>query len=69
MPDKQRAPIGDGVPKVLTVEEAADYLKVSSSSVRQLVRENRIPFFRIGRSIRILKTGLVEALTRPREEG
>ena len=56
-----------GVPEVLTIDEAADYLKVSASSVRRLVEENRIPFFRIGNRVRILKTGLVAALSRPRE--
>ena len=55
----------DDVPEVLTVEEAAQYLKVSPASVRRMVQANRIPYFRIGkRNIRIFKTGLVEALSR-----
>jgi excisionase family DNA binding protein len=32
---------------VLTVSDAARFLKVSESIVRRLIRERRIPFFRI----------------------
>lgn len=37
--------------KVLNVKELKDYLSVSESTVRKLVRENKIPYFRIASKI------------------
>lgn len=34
--------------QVFTVKEVAEYLDCSQSSIRSLVRDNAIPFFRIG---------------------
>lgn len=48
------------VDDVLTVDEAAALLKMSSRYVRRLVAERRIPFHKCGRSVR-LKTGDVMA--------
>lgn len=36
-------------PSILNVREAAKYLRISESIVRRLVREERIPFFKIER--------------------
>ena len=36
------------VPRVLTVRELADYLRVHSSTVYRLLRSNQLPGFRIG---------------------
>lgn len=37
--------------KVLNVKELKDYLSVSESTIRKLVRENKVPFFRIASKI------------------
>ena len=48
--------------EVLTVEEAAEYLKVSTRQIYRLVESRSIPFFRIGRLIRIPKQKLSEMM-------
>ncbi|MEV0839884.1 excisionase family DNA-binding protein [Actinocatenispora sera] len=56
---------------VLTVEEAAAVMKMSTRYVRRLVAERRIPFHKVGRSVRLLtsdvwahvQAGRVEAMT------
>lgn len=40
--------------EVLTVEEAAAVMKMSERYVRRLVAERRIPFHKLGRSVRLL---------------
>lgn len=37
--------------KVLNVKELKEYLSVSESTIRKLVRENKVPFFRIASKI------------------
>jgi excisionase family DNA binding protein len=37
--------------KVLNVKKLKDYLSVSESTIRKLVRENKVPFFRIASKI------------------
>ena len=37
--------------KVLNVKEVKDYLSVSESTIRKLVRENKIPYFRVASKI------------------
>ncbi|MDR2441654.1 MAG: helix-turn-helix domain-containing protein [Planctomycetaceae bacterium] len=49
-------------PEILTVDEAAEYLKVSPGMIRKLVNEERIAYFRIGSRIRILRDDLVKSL-------
>ena len=39
--------------ELLTVEEAAERMKMSARHVRRLVQERRIAFHRLGRSVRI----------------
>ena len=45
--------------EVFTVQEAADFLRVSKSSVERRIRDNEIPSFKIGRSRRILRRDLL----------
>jgi len=42
----------NSISQVYTVKSVAERLKGSQSKVRQLVRENRIPYFRIDGSVR-----------------
>lgn len=53
-----------------TVEEAARYLKMHPETIRRKVRENAIPFVRLGRWIRFRKESLDEwiALGCPKRE-
>ncbi|MDD3305214.1 MAG: helix-turn-helix domain-containing protein [Bacilli bacterium] len=37
--------------KVLNVKEVKDYLSVSESTIRKLVREKKIPYFRVASKI------------------
>lgn len=67
MTETTMPPLGD----ILTAEQAADRMNMSVRYVRRLVAERRIPFHRIGRSIRLTSTdvdahvaaGRVEPLT------
>jgi excisionase family DNA binding protein len=43
----------------LTVEEAAERLGMSPRYVRRLISERRIPFHRLGRSVRLAETDVV----------
>lgn len=48
-------------PELLTVDEAADVLKVTPHQMKELLRNNRIPFIRIGERIkRISRDALAE---------
>ena len=49
-------------PEVLTVGEAAKFLRVSESQVRALLREGQIPGNKIGREWRIVKSDLLNHL-------
>lgn len=41
--------------KIFTVKEVADYLQCSVSSIRTLVRNKQIPYFRIGSKLNFNK--------------
>ena len=43
---------------VLTIEELADYLKISKSTLYKLVREGKIPSQKVGRHWRFRKTAI-----------
>ena len=47
---------------IYTIPEVADYLKMSKSKCYQLVKQERIPFIKIGRNIRIRESDLVKWL-------
>ena len=51
-------------PKVMTVKETADYLRVHPTTIGRLVKRRQIPAFRIGNGWRFS----VEALDRWRSE-
>ena len=43
----------------LTVQEVASYLRVSRQTVYTLIRDGKIPHFKIGNKVRIKRTDLV----------
>jgi excisionase family DNA binding protein len=49
-------------PEIFTVEEAANYLKVSPGTIRKLVNENKIGYLRIASCIRIFHDDLIKSL-------
>ena len=57
--------------EVLTIEQAAARIKMSERYIRRLVAERRIPFHKLGRSVRIkavdlaahIDSGRVEPMT------
>jgi excisionase family DNA binding protein len=50
--------------EILTVTEAADYLKVNEETIRGMIRRGELPAIRAGRIYRIKKQEL-DALSRP----
>lgn len=52
----------DSLPGVLTVEEAADFLRIGRSAAYEGVKTGAIPHVRIGKLIRIPKAALLEWL-------
>lgn len=46
--------------KLLTTTEAAKFLNVTPSRVRQFILENRLPAIKIGRDLFIEETDLIE---------
>jgi excisionase family DNA binding protein len=55
------------VPEVLTVEEAAQYLRVSPQTVYSLARNAELPGSKIGGQLRFLRSAL-EGLLKPQNE-
>ena len=49
----QRVPPATYAGELLTVEQAADRIRMSARYVRRLIAERRIGFYRLGRSVRI----------------
>lgn len=54
-----RAPVQEPEDEVLTVPEAAEYLKMTRQGLYQLVMKKKIPFFKIGGAVRFHKSDLV----------
>ncbi len=50
------------LPLVLTVEEAADVLRISRGSAYEAIRADEIPHVRIGRTIRVPRHALLSLL-------
>lgn len=48
--------------EILTAQEAADFLKVQVGYIYQLKADKRIPFHYAGKTVRFLKTELIEWL-------
>lgn len=55
-------------PRLLTVEQAADYLTTSAHFVRRLIRERRVPFVKIGRHVRLSPDDLDTFIAQGRKE-
>ena len=53
-------------PGLLTISEVAELLKLSVSTVRRLQRQRKIPFVRVGRSIRFARSDLAAYLEKRR---
>ena len=53
-------------PGLLTISEVADLLKLSVSTVRRLQRQRKIPFVKVGRSVRFARGDLAMYLERGR---
>lgn len=53
----------------LTSKELAIFLNCSNSLIRKLKRERRIPFIKIGSSIRFSKAEVLKALKENSEDG
>ena len=56
------------LPRVLTVEEAGEILRVSRSMVYELIRQQKIPSIKLGRRRLIPKEELLETITKMVEE-
>ncbi len=54
MPSRQpiRAPSGRAEPKMMTVKELSSYLRVHPSTVYRLLKDNKLPGFKVGESWR-----------------
>lgn len=50
----------------LTVEQVATMLQVSSVTIRRYIWEDKIPYVRLGRNVRIPKDKIIEAIS-PKE--
>jgi excisionase family DNA binding protein len=50
--------IEQSISNPLTAEEVALFLRIPKASVYELIRQNRLPHFRIGRLVRIPEEGL-----------
>ncbi len=61
----ERPSVGD---HVLTVQEVADYLKVTTKTVYELVRQGELPSFRIGRAVRCRQSAVEAFIERRLEE-
>lgn len=57
--EKQKEPPEESAPEVLTVDEAAKFLRIGRSQLYDAIGRKEIPHQRIGRSIRLSKTALV----------
>jgi excisionase family DNA binding protein len=47
------------VPKLLTVNEAAEFLQVSRATIYNLINQKNLPFVKIGRSTRFSESALL----------
>jgi excisionase family DNA binding protein len=58
----------DAVPSsgLLTISDVAELLKLSVSTVRRIQRQRKIPFVKVGGSVRFVKSDLVAYLERRR---
>lgn len=57
----------EDLPDVMTVNQAARYLRISRNRAYEEIAQGKIPAIRFGRSIRVTKWGLAKLLGRPDE--
>ena len=57
------------LPDLLTVDETADYLRVSRETIFSLIKAGDLPAFRVGKQFRISKDALHSLSTKPSTEG
>jgi excisionase family DNA binding protein len=50
--------MADKAPEIMTIREAADYLRISLSSLYKLAQEGRIPSQKVGRHWRFRREGI-----------
>lgn len=58
-----RTTSAQGQDEVLTVQEVAEFLKVTSKTVYSLVREGELPAFRVGRVLRCRRVDVDSFIT------
>lgn len=46
--------------EIYNIKELSSYLKISPSEIRKLVRQNQIPYFRVGNRIKFEKQSINE---------
>ena len=46
--------------EIYNIKELSNYLKISPSEIRKLVRQNQIPYFRVGNRIKFEKEKINE---------
>ena len=51
-----------GLPRIMTVEEAAEFLRVNVKTLYQAVESKAVPALKIGKRIVILRDALLETL-------
>lgn len=56
------------LPEVLTVEEAAKYLRLKRSTAYELVKQGKIPSTKLGRQIRIPRSGIINLFSKGKED-
>jgi excisionase family DNA binding protein len=57
------APVPDGMPQYLTIDEVAEMLRCRPSTIYQLVHKKRIPFRKRGRQL-LFEAGEIDAWTK-----
>ncbi|MBE7483615.1 MAG: helix-turn-helix domain-containing protein [Polyangiaceae bacterium] len=60
-------PSGTNSGQVFTVQEVAEYLRVTPKTVYGLVKDGSLPSFRVGRSVRCRRTDLEAFVARQAE--
>lgn len=68
-PDPDVPGLDTPAPEILTVEQAASLLQISRASAYEAVRTQEIPSFRVGRSIRISRTQLLNWIVNQQTPG
>jgi excisionase family DNA binding protein len=63
-----RSPIERETGRVLDVDGAAQYLGVTTRFIRRLIQERRVPFYKVGRFVRLDPADLDELLRSGRVE-